>query len=703
MTPTPSGTLCYSGSFGQSVTTGMGNIGLTNSAATLAVIPIAGKVSSLSFYATAGEILRVGLYSDGGSGPGTLMAESNSVTAVDGLNTAAIAPQDLAAGNYYLAVKFASSGPGGPIGINNTTGMTHMCSCDLGSAWSDAMQVGWELAIQANFCSPNPLPTATATPTVTATPTITLTGTSTWSPTFSPTPGTHTPTPTFCYPGTFGEAVTTGLVNYGTIQTSASPAQFPYEAVITSIGFYATPGAILRLGVYSDGGSSPGTLIAATSPVTSTGGLNDAPIGPLDLQAGKYYLASEFSTDSPDSQIGANQSAGTILACPCDLGAPWTQNAANASYHLSLSANFCSLNPLPTAADTPTVTLTPTPPPSTCGGFGAQGPVTDPGSVGGLSTRFGLYHLDAYADVSQVDFFITTAQSNATGLVRVFVYSNNSVNGTPLSLLGNSTAQVMTFQQGWNGVALPDLQLSPGDYWLGASVNVTGPGYDWWCSADTGGGGNSQDYADNFPPAGLSYYVSTGYPDFTFRAICSQPVTVPTSTPTSTPTQTYTPTATTTPCDGLGTSLTGNDCGGLTGEGTRFGQYTLNTSSTVAGISVYITSTSSPILGMAKAFIYTPNGSNGLPDTLVAESSAIVVTWQQGWNIIPLPDTPLSPGVYWLGACLNLGGTYDWWSNGTTGGGAYAGLDLINNPAPANVNSSCSAWTGDYVLQAYCH
>ena len=85
-----------------------GNAGLI--CAQKVTLPTAARLQSLSFYlATASGNLRLGLYTDAGTKPGTKITEAASAAAVSGWNTRAVTPVNLAAGNYWLAYEVSSN------------------------------------------------------------------------------------------------------------------------------------------------------------------------------------------------------------------------------------------------------------------------------------------------------------------------------------------------------------------------------------------------------------------------------------------------------------------------------------------------------------------------------------------------------------------------------------------------------------------
>ncbi|NWG07675.1 MAG: SGNH/GDSL hydrolase family protein, partial [Chloroflexi bacterium] len=159
-------------------------------------------------------------------------------------------------------------------------------------------------------CSPAPTLTPLPAGSATATGTVFPTATRTPTPVISPTPTfTWTPTPLVSStPTTAGSPTATGSSTTITIgETSvlgmsysgignrlvAQQVTLSQSATIQSLSYYvATASGQLRLGIYNNSGTMPGTLVAQTAAFTPVVGWNTQPVlTQTVLPAGTYWLA----------------------------------------------------------------------------------------------------------------------------------------------------------------------------------------------------------------------------------------------------------------------------------------------------------------------------------------------------------------------------------------------------------------------------
>jgi len=164
-----------------------------------------GTVQNLSFYvATASGQLRLGIYSNSGNNPGTLLAQTAAFTSVTGWNTQPVTiPVSLPAGTYWLAflpqnnsLQARYENTGSSRGYNYVFGSLPATFSSSPESQTKHYSLYATLSVD-----PTPTPTNTPTFTPTFTATATPTHTATYTPTFTPTDtptntATHTPTNT---------------------------------------------------------------------------------------------------------------------------------------------------------------------------------------------------------------------------------------------------------------------------------------------------------------------------------------------------------------------------------------------------------------------------------------------------------------------------------------------------------------------------
>ncbi len=224
----------------------------------------------------------------------------------------------------------------------------------------------------------NPPPPCANQPTATAgpSPTATLTRTPTATGLFSPTPS-RTPTATFTFTptsssGTFNIGETTVLGNaYSGLgnQLVAQQVTLSQTATIQSLSYYvSTAGGQMRLGIYSNVASGPGSLMAQTAAFTPVTGWNtQAVIAPTQLATGTYWLAFLPQNNTLAGRVNPSGAGRyysyTFGALPATYSTSPTNSAFTFSFYATFStgavaSNTPSNTPLPT--NSPTRTLTPT-------------------------------------------------------------------------------------------------------------------------------------------------------------------------------------------------------------------------------------------------------------------------------------------------------------------------------------------------------
>ncbi len=205
-----------------------------------------------------------------------------------------------------------------------------------------------------------PTATVTVTPTVTPLPTATPTATPTPTPiptTTTPVPPTATPTkaPTATNTPPSGPATLIGSTTVGTLSDgnpSGTAEGFRYTASASgtarTLGVYLDAGSVATrvvVGLYADGGSGPGTLLAQgtiTSP--AAGAWNTVSIAPVTVTAGTvYWIAVVSPAGMGDVAFRDTPSGGPSQTSAQDnltgLPATWSPGAPYANAPLSAYAS----------------------------------------------------------------------------------------------------------------------------------------------------------------------------------------------------------------------------------------------------------------------------------------------------------------------------------------------------------------------------
>jgi len=273
-------------------------------------------IQSLSYYVgTASGQLRLGIYNNAGSNPGTLLAQTAAFTPVVGWNTQPVpTPTLLPAGTYWLAFLPQNNSLAGRVATTGTGRHYTYTFGALPASFSSSPTSGaFHFSLYATLSTgpvpsntPSNTPTITSTPTNTPTRTPTGTATPSSTPTNTPLPGitptaTYTPTPSNTPTGTAtgSSVITIGETSVLSMSYSglgnrlvAQQVTLSQSATIQSLSYYVgTASGQLRLGIYDNSGTSPGTLLAQTAAFTPVAGWNTQNVlTPTLLPAGTYWL-----------------------------------------------------------------------------------------------------------------------------------------------------------------------------------------------------------------------------------------------------------------------------------------------------------------------------------------------------------------------------------------------------------------------------
>lgn len=257
----------------------------------------------------------------------------------------------------------------------NSAGVNSVCANEDQRGIARPQGAGCDMGA-FEFESPvTPGPTATTTSTPVNTPTFTPQPTST--STFTSTPAhTATNTPTVTATSTqspffnIGETTVLGISYSGTgNQLVAQQVTLSQTATIQSLSYYiSTAGGQLRLGIYNNSGSVPGTLAAQTAAFTPVVGWNTQPVvTPISLPAGTYWLAFLPQNNTLAGRItyaGTGRYYGyTFGALPATYSATSTSGTFRFSFYATFSlgaAPTSTPTTVPTITNTSTLTSTPT-------------------------------------------------------------------------------------------------------------------------------------------------------------------------------------------------------------------------------------------------------------------------------------------------------------------------------------------------------
>jgi hypothetical protein len=672
-------------------------------------LSVAGNLFRLNVYVepvpTPGNI-QMAVYTDNAGAPQSLVAQSTVQAAAAGWNVLDVPQTILAPGNYWIAVT-SSNG----VNLSNQTGATgdvRYINAGPGSLpvnFSGSTSADWNFSMYADYCaipgSPTPIPTPSFTPTIT--PTITLTA-------------TPTQTAACSTPFNFGRNYIGGHTEEIDNGTAASKFTMPVGGVVSELHVYVSgnTGTSVKMGLYNDSASTPGSLIVGSGTQVVVSGWNNFAVAGTFIPAGTYWIAAgslagsngpQFAADTALDNSDANDGyiAGSLIPTGNFSGSGPFQ------FSLSVYADYCVPGSSPTPILSPTKTFTPTNTPThtatptetvalSCVGSYSFGKNYLLGSVGlfNAGNSFaGHYTLPVDGTVKTLHVYVPGATGEN---ISMGIYTN--VSGHPGTLLSQSNSQAAI--TGWNSLSIPATQLAAGTYWIALTTDSSGVSL----SNDNGndlsdgyfGSGSPGALPSSFGGSGPLGYSFSYYADYCVTSGSPTPLPSVTWTPTLTYTLTATPTITQTPSCSAPTSFgfsavsTPSNFGG----GYFFGVKTvMSTASKVVALNAYISSV--PSATDVRMALYTDNA--GAPGTLLTQSNSQSVT--VGWNKFPVPATNLlsAPATLWIALVHdNYGSGLGLEANANSGAnlGYFASAGFGNFPSTAPSGSS-----QDYTFSFY--
>ncbi len=631
-------------------------------------LPVAGTVTTLHAYILGanGDSFTMGIYTNSGSTPGSLIASSASQAAVNGWNNFAITTTQLAAGTYWIAAGTNSSASLEFALDDSTNGADATDGYIEGSVIMPATYSGGSGPNQQSFyfygdyCVAGTSPTPVNSPTLTHTPTNTPTNTPTY---------TQTSSCSTSY--SFGR----NYVQNSTIEVDngawASKYTLPVAGIVSELHAYVvtTNGANIQLGIYSNSSNAPGSLISSSGSQAAVVGINNFAIPATGLlPAGTYWIAEAHSQSGTGAVVSNDTSDATDGYSTFSVPLPATFSGSGPNGNsLSLWADYCVPGTSPTPVNSPTMTYTPTNTPTftatytqtpSCAGSYSFGRNYVPsGAVSwGLNdgTEFSKFTLPVPGTVSELHAYIIGANSSNFTMA---IYTNSG--NKPGTLISTSGSQAAV--NGWNNFAIPATgQLAAGTYWIAAGSNNSGAGLYFAINDSTLGADPTDGYTQGFTvipstfsgsgPNQQSYYF---YGDYCVLGSSPTPANTatltftPTNTPTNTPTVTQTPVCASPSVYGFNSVLgSSSTFGGGYLLCTKFAL--LSGPETIQQLQVYVTSNPAD----ARMALYTDNGgtpgTTDAPLNLMTQSNSQVVT-VGGFNSFQVPGVVLSaPATYWI-------------------------------------------------------
>jgi len=317
-------------------------------AASSVTVSLAGDVVSLSVYiynVDAMGAAEIGLYSDMGGQPGSLLARTAPFNTANGFwNTEPVVdgPVLIAAGVYWLAVD------------TNSTAVTFLAtpysapieyaapSADgtLPATWSPSStsafssQLDAYLTLQPEVCPTGTTGGSTSGSTTGGTTTGSTSGSTTGASTSAPSTHSSTAhtTAASCVMARFGDQSTgTTAANASAHVAVASQLTVGVDGTARQLSVYLVHSSalpfVIVLGLYSDEGGTPNTLLASTalSQVTAHGWQTATLSAPVDVQAGTVYWLAVLAdaaigigtvSTGPSTEIAYDTSIGTSLELP---------------------------------------------------------------------------------------------------------------------------------------------------------------------------------------------------------------------------------------------------------------------------------------------------------------------------------------------------------------------------------------------------
>jgi hypothetical protein len=338
------------------------------------------------------------------------------------------------------------------------------------------------------------------------------------TPTYTKT-STPTNTPTNTATTTASSTATRTPTNSATNTATASPTNTGTNtATNTATNTSTDTGTMTATSTATNTGTSTATSTATLTP-TSTA-----------TATGTNTATSTATSTATNTATSTATNTGTMTA---------TSTATNTATHspTSTATSSATNTATNTATSTTTATNTAQVPPAAC--FGASNAGSGAGYITGASAKLSKFTLASTSAVTAVDFYMSFEGTYSTSSCHVVIYSDSSGPGT---LLGESLTYAASLGSKWNSTPLTVPVILPaGDYWLGASVNVSGASvsYSWW-----GSPGSGLTYPGSFAPSAPATFPGGASVDPTQWAFLAECGPLPTATPTNTATATATSTAT---------------------------------------------------------------------------------------------------------------------------------------------------------------
>jgi hypothetical protein len=638
-----------------------------------------GKVIALHAYipgANGGNI-RMALYSDSSSQPGTLISVSGSQPAVTGWNFVNIPDTGvLGSGYYWIALATDNNSNGVTLSFDHTTTgageFGSMSYATFATTFPAGSTNDYNFSYYADYCvsagSPTPVPTGTFTPTATSSPTN--------SPTLTQTAS--------CSTGySFGRNYTpSGSVSLGLNDgTEFSRFTLPVAGVVSGLHAYilAPNGDSFAMGIYSNNGSAPGTLISASGSQVAVSGWNNFSIpGTALLPAGTYWIAA--GTNSPTNSLFFALNDYTLNADSTDgyvegftvIPATYSGGSGPNQQSYYFYADYCVPGSSPTPINSPTRTFTTTATPTNTPTSTQTASCSNSFSFGRNYVAGHTQEIDDGSIASRftlpvpgiVSMLHAYAVSTTGYTIKMGLYSNTgSGPGTIISESGSQASVV-----GWNDLAIPGTALLPaGTYWIAlGSSNVSG-GPVFAANTYLDNSDATDGYIAGFTvlpspyngtaPSTDSQFSLSFYADYCVPGTSPTPVNSPTRTFTTTSTPTNTPTVTQTPVCSSPTTF-GNPTIGVGANSysdfnlpnVLVSYYPLTVSGQIIRLHVNVKSVPTPGTNLAMA-LYSNSGS--APGTLISQSNEQPAV--AGLNTFDIPGTATltAPATFWIALTSN--------------------------------------------------
>ncbi len=397
-----------------------------------------------------------------------------------------------------------------------------------------------------------------------------------------------------------------------------------------------------------------------------------------------YAVYCEVPTATPTSSFTLTASntptlspTATISFSPTATGTIFTNTPS--STPTSTPTNTLTATITLTVTNTPNPSLTPD-----CGAsatfFGeatvsSASPQTVVASTGMIAF---LYNMPQSGDIETMSIYLPS-QDAGLFYVEPAIYSNNQSTTT----MGNLLAQAATYQlstAGWNSFSVPNTPVTAGNYWLAydysgpvSALNViedyvggtsiiyaySSPLSSWTfpsngSSVSEYGSGFYEPMVANYCPGTVNTSTPTASPSATFTSTPTITGTIFTSTPSSTNTSTITatPNLSLTPVCGASALLFGST--NITPTPVYASDvaemwascYPVTSAGTVDTISLYVPPADAGF--QANVALFSNNAATTTMANLVNQSGPGPQILTAGWNVFPIPASPVTAGNYWL-------------------------------------------------------